>query len=369
MQQRKAAAAAVAAAARGRRGHIVAPMRYSMMMIPLFDDAVELYRATMTLATCICILAVDFNCFPARFTKQEAFGFSLMDLGVGSYAFSLGLSASRRASLGYAWRRYIKSVAVLLLLGLLRLTAITLTKYHVDDKEYGRHWNFFFTLAALKAALAFIPQRLSAVCGILVLLVHQTLLSAAGLQHTVLHEPRADNFMSQNREGLVSSVGCLAVSLLGCAAGASLHNSCTDGHWKTAARRAAAWGFAAWAGVAVLSGVFDSQPSRRVANASFVVWTVANNLVLLAGCFVAYQWSYMTAFSLRNYLSRFQLQLFLLANVMTGAVNLSINTRAVSDSVAVIVVVGYTAALAYCRWWPVLLFLLSLVVCRFLSAN
>lgn len=43
------------------------------------------YRAGIYLATCLCILAVDFDVFPRRFAKTDAFGFSLMDVGTGCF--------------------------------------------------------------------------------------------------------------------------------------------------------------------------------------------------------------------------------------------------------------------------------------------
>lgn len=144
---------------------------------------VTVYRAHMMVMTVICILAVDFQVFPREFAKAETWGTSLvsaepafatparfvssrltclawagpqMDLGVGSFVFSLGMTSAlpllrsrhRPPFVREVWGTTVKSAGVLVL-GLIRVAMVKGVDYPEHVSEYGFHWNFFFTLGLL----------------------------------------------------------------------------------------------------------------------------------------------------------------------------------------------------------------------------
>lgn len=122
------------------------------------------YRSYMMLSTIIAILAVDFSIFPREHAKSETYGLSLMDMGVGAVIFASAL-VSRQTRLhvesktmtqeefSMASQRHLRSalssVAPLIILGSVRIIAHKLIGYQLHESEYGLHWNFFFTVAAV----------------------------------------------------------------------------------------------------------------------------------------------------------------------------------------------------------------------------
>ncbi|MCO5590915.1 hypothetical protein L7F22_044891 [Adiantum nelumboides] len=82
--------------------------------------------------------------------------------------------------------------------------------------EYGVHWNFFFTLAAvsLLTNIINIPVHQSGVFGLSILVVYQLCL-LSGLNDYLNSTQRGVDWISQNKEGIYSLVGYWSLYLLG----------------------------------------------------------------------------------------------------------------------------------------------------------
>ncbi len=117
-------------------------------------------RTTTNIFSAIGILAVDFHIFPRRLAKTETFGAGLMDIGVGSFMMAHGvtsLEAREQKRRGPPFEGYmelikttIKGVLPLFLVGLARTLLLKSTGYQEHVSEYGVHWNFFITVAAVR---------------------------------------------------------------------------------------------------------------------------------------------------------------------------------------------------------------------------
>jgi phosphatidylinositol glycan class W len=342
----------------------------------------------MLLVTCLGILAVDFRLFPRRFAKVETWGTSLMDLGVGSFVFSGGIVAARpilkeRATgkEGPLHQRLLSSMRhalPLLLLGIIRTLSVKGLDYAEHVTEYGMHWNFFFTLGLLPPFVA-VFQSVSkivpsfAALAILLGVLYQAALKNTSLGKYILFAPRTD-LISMNREGFCSFVGYLAIFLAGQDAGMymlprqiNLYNTSTP----RTQRNTLLLTMAAWSGIWTALYYFVTDPihgvglvvSRRLANLPYILWIVAfNNTQVLAYCLVeslffpsvfnapdaqaeteAYELA--TSRILRSF-NRNGLIIFLIANLLTGLINMTIHTLDIGSVAAMGILVGYAIMLA-----------------------
>ena len=344
------------------------------------------YRGAMLVITCIAILAVDFRIFPRRFAKVESWGTSLMDVGVGSFVFSAGVVAARpilkeqlegkSTSLGMGLYRSIRHSLPLLVLGLIRLYTVKGLDYAEHVTEYGVHWNFFFTLGFLPPFLAIFQtafQYLPSFAGLAVVLglVYQTALSTTNLETFILTAPRTSIF-SQNREGIFSFFGYLAIFLTGQSTGMYIMPRSLANLTGGPARKRLLYLLGLWSSawiVALYVSSFSSYGtripvSRRLANLPYIFWTAAfNTTQLTLFCLVEtiyFPASYRSADSSKQVqedsykhatsrvleaYNRNGLFIFLVANLLTGLVNMTVPTLHVDALPAMGILLGYSAVL------------------------
>lgn len=145
-----------------------------MLKYPSRYPYITVMRTFVNLFTAIAILAVDFTIYPRRLAKAETYGSGMMDIGVGVFLMAHGLTApevrdsritdTRRKGLGYLVRLIgvtLWQVLPLLVLGFVRLLSVKATDYQEHVTEYGVHWNFFFTIAAVRVSCMYSKTSIS----------------------------------------------------------------------------------------------------------------------------------------------------------------------------------------------------------------
>lgn len=342
---------------------------------------VTTYRGCMMVVTCVAILAVDFRIFPRRFAKVENWGTSLMDLGVGSFVFSAGLIAARpvlkeqftekTSHLSSRLYQSARHSLPLLVLGLVRLYSVKGLDYAEHVTEYGVHWNFFFSLgflppfvAIFQSLLRYVPSY--AALALLLGTIYQITLEYTDLKAFILTAPR-ENLISQNREGIFSFFGYLAIFLVGQATGMyALPRTASNGkqressYQKRVLGMLAGWSFI-WSILYLITTDYrgcNLTVSRRMANLPYVLWVSAFNCgQLFAFCALeaiffpkasapkseeeAYQFATSKVLHAFN---RNGLAVFLVANLLTGLVNLTVDTLLAEDVGAMVILIGYCVA-------------------------
>lgn len=117
------------------------------------------------LLTSICIIAVDFPLFPRSHAKTERFGISLMDMGVGMFIVTGGLTSSEvkntftLLNASKVRKRYpLIQLGITIALGIMRPVLLEMLHYPVHESEYGKHWNFFDTLVVCWVGAALVTR-------------------------------------------------------------------------------------------------------------------------------------------------------------------------------------------------------------------
>ena len=164
------------------------------------------------------------------------------------------------------------------------------TEYHEVVEEYGVHWNFFFTLAAVKILGAVIFSFLKAesalkACGVVAVLYELYLTVDNKIEDYVLNPavPRNASLVDANREGIFSAFGYLAVYMGSVYCGNMIYskNRKTVSDWTNFLVDVAPVLVFFWSGFFV-SHYYWIPVCRRAANLSYVLWSLAVNLTILA---------------------------------------------------------------------------------------
>lgn len=330
-------------------------------------EHIGLVRSITNLITAVCILAVDFQCFPRKLAKTENFGFGLMDTGVGLFIYSNGIIAPelRKQHNEKTFKIKVKQCLIqclpLIVLGLARFFMIKEIDYQQHVSEYGVHWNFFLTLAATKIISTIIfalfrgdASVMAKYCGIILVTLHEMALQIGLAEYVINDECQRDTFFNANREGIISITGYVALYMASVYIGFILRNDeeMEIVNARVLLKKSLKLGFIAavlWKMVYVCADMFGV--SRRLANMGYVIWILSIGTTFTVLFMLLEVFYYFIAFdkpkdvkdtvptnvttdrfspiifSAINYNG---LAFFLLANIGTGLINMLFQTMLIS---------------------------------------
>ncbi|KAG8589007.1 hypothetical protein GDO81_006211 [Engystomops pustulosus] len=355
-------------------------------------QSVTTFRVFINLLTAISILAVDFPVFPRRYAKTETYGTGIMDFGVGCFTFANALISPEARSQHeektctfYRVKKQLLAVWPLILLGLGRFFSVKALDYHEHVSEYGVHWNFFFTLAFVRvfSSLIFtlIPAKKIWVVATALIFIYQMVLETSNLKNFILYgsddQGTRLGFLNANREGIFSIIGYVGIYLIGVYIGTYILNKrMYVKEWIELFVKLTLYSVLLFICMTIVQ-IYIEPISRRMTNLAFCIWTVAQCMTWLCFIFlcdmilvfvkyltpascVPSTWNVYTFshrgeknvthlkhqknnihFCLIEAINRNQLLFFLHSNILTGIVNLSINTIHSDCMFSVIVILIY----------------------------
>ncbi|XP_052808580.1 phosphatidylinositol-glycan biosynthesis class W protein-like isoform X2 [Mya arenaria] len=309
------------------------------------------------------------------FRKCKYMGISLMDTGLGFYLFSHAIVSSEARGLVTQSRRTTilwnagKEASVLLVLGFVRLIINSLFNKTSNVFEYGKHWNFFFTIAVVKfsstSLLQFTPIFLHKYLGFIVIFLHQAALSTTAVRSFAskgwFGDRSRKGFIDANREGLISTIGFIGFYFIGVNFGRFLmKNRETVGDWLKCLCTLLFVCCLSWMSLQV-SNVLLGKPSRRLANLPYalsmiciitsgIVQHIIYDIVVACCRPVVQRDTYGDSDPdskddirclLLEAVNYNGLLFFLVANLLTGLVNLAIDTKLYSSGGAFFVLTVY----------------------------
>ncbi|KAM3371884.1 hypothetical protein ACQJBY_018996 [Aegilops geniculata] len=316
--------------------------------LPSLRADISSYRVSVLLVTCLSILAVDFKIFPRRYAKAETYGSGIMDLGVGSFVVANALvSRQARNITSMRWKAALRSISPLVFLGFARLISTSGVDYQVHVGEYGVHWNFFFTLAAISilTSIIRIHPKYCGIVGMLVLAGYQVWLNF-GLNEYLTSDERSADIIGQNKEGVYSIFGYWGMYLIGVSLGYFLfHNLSSKGKIRST-QVVKVWVLAAsfWI-LAIILDSYVERVSRQMCNFAYVMLVFGQNFQVISILTLAGSISHDKNLVLEEAFNQNMLGVFIVANILTGLANLSVDTLSASPLAAFMILVAYTFTL------------------------
>jgi phosphatidylinositol glycan class W len=309
-----------------------------------------------------------------------------MDMGVGSFVFTAGV-VSVRASLKEGADRQplstrlttsIRHAIPLLVLGIIRLISVKGLDYAEHVTEYGVHWNFFFTLgflppfaALFRSAFDLVPSY--AVLSFTLAAVYEIALDWTSLGSFILVAPRTD-LLSQNREGIFSFFGYLAIFLAGQSLGASAlprqqqipKNAPLQTKLQQSTFGKLIMTSVFWTALFYFSTSYYGlrlPVSRRLANLPYFLWVSSFNSYQITICYAIESLLFPNLYKATTRdeesrrtrdatstvlyaFNRNGLAVFLVANLLTGLVNMTFPTLHMTVLQSMAILVAYIAAIS-----------------------
>lgn len=351
--------------------------------------AVTTLRVSLNVLTAVSILGVDFPIFPRRYAKTETYGTGVMDIGVGCFIFGNALVSpeartQERVACSHV-KKQVLSVWPLIVLGLARLISVKAIDYQEHVTEYGVHWNFFFTLAIVRVLSSLLlslvpPQRIWFVAATIII-GYQLFLEVTDLKSFLLYGSDGQGtrvgFLNANREGIFSVIGYVGIYMIGVQVGLYvLKKRILVKEWIRAICSLVILSSVLFISIIVLE-IYVEPVSRRMANLPFCLWIVGQCVAwlcsfLICDLILAFA-EYMTPGSnvqstwniqnsshpsikkvtptkdskkeahqcLIEAINRNQLLYFLIANILTGIVNMTIDTMHSSSLFSLFMLVFY----------------------------
>jgi glucosaminylphosphatidylinositol acyltransferase len=227
------------------------------------------------------------------------------------------------------------------------------------------------TIAAiiLLDSIVVIPLQYSIHLGVCLSFIYEVILRAEGLQEYIFDSPRGLGFLSDNREGILSLFGYLSLYLIAQGLGAWLLHG---GGAKSPTPRKVWWRrvwilFFLFLGLwffqdVLLDYSLGMRPSRRLCNLGYVLLVLACNCALLANLLAldlilpvhkdAHNRSGNTIIQAVSTKRNSQLFVFVVANLLTGVINIGIKTLYASSIEAIAIVLGYSFVVSACSFAP-----------------